>query len=142
MHVIDETSQVKDETHPADKGFRVGMEGGYAMFFSWFGKKDRTPMRDPMQALIIDGHEVELPGVGLVHVDRTINCIGDGCPKPQLLTLKALNTVEEGGVVELISDNPTAVETIPSMMLSAYGTHLATVRRDGCWKVYVRRGIS
>jgi TusA-related sulfurtransferase len=48
--------------------------------------------------------------------------------------------VQDGDVVELVSDNPTAVETIPAMMLSAYGSHLATVRREGCWKVYVRKG--
>jgi tRNA 2-thiouridine synthesizing protein A len=86
-------------------------------------------------------HEVELPGLGLVMVARTVDCIGDSCPKPQLLTLKALNQLPEGAIVELITDNPTAVETIPAMMLAAFGQHLASIRSDGCWKVYVRKDI-
>ncbi|WP_372921350.1 sulfurtransferase TusA family protein [Roseovarius sp.] len=83
---------------------------------------------------------MELDGLGRVRVARSVNCIGDGCPKPQLLTLKALNQLPEGSVVELISDNPSAVETIPSMMMAAYGVHIATVRDHSCWKVYVRKG--
>lgn len=94
-----------------------------------------------MHTAVVDRYEVDVPGVGLLTVSRTVNCVGDGCPKPQLLTLKALNQVEDGDVVELISDNPTAVETIPAMMLAVFGSHLATVRGDGCWKVYVRKGI-
>ncbi len=111
------------------------------MFFSWFGKKRRTGKRIGMQTAVMEPHAVDVPGLGMVIVARTVNCIGDGCPKPQLLTLKALNLVDEGEIVELISDNPTAVETIPAMMLAAYGSHLATVRGDGCWKVYVRKGV-
>jgi tRNA 2-thiouridine synthesizing protein A len=84
---------------------------------------------------------VDLPGVGSLLVTRSVNCVGDGCPKPQLLTLKALNQVEVGDVVELVSDNPTAVETIPAMMMAVYGSHIATIRGDGCWKVYVRKGM-
>lgn len=107
------------------------------MFFAWFGKRRRTGV----QKAAAETRQVDVPGLGLVSVARTVNCIGDGCPKPQLLTLKALNLVDEGDAVELISDNATAVETIPAMMLAAYGSHLATVRDDGYWKVYVRKGV-
>jgi len=110
------------------------------VFRSWFHRDKRKKKRVNMQAVAIENREVELPGIGMVMIARSVNCIGDGCPKPQLLTLKALNQVQDGDVVELVSDNPTAVETIPAMMLSAYGSHLATVRREGCWKVYVRKG--
>lgn len=107
------------------------------MSFAWFTKRKRRVAPTP----VADNHWVDLPGLGMVRVARTVNCIGDGCPKPQLLTLKALNLVSDGDAVELISDNVTAVETIPAMMLAAYGRHLATVRSDGCWKVYVCKGI-
>lgn len=102
-------------------------------------RQERKKMRAMQQAAMAVEHEVEIPGFGTVAVARTVNCIGDSCPKPQLLTLKALNQLPEGSVVELISDNPTAVETIPAMMLAVFGDHLATIREDGCWKVYVRK---
>lgn len=115
---------------------------GLARSFSWFGGgRKRTERRTEPPATVPEPREVDVPGIGIVVVARTVNCIGAGCPKPQLLTLKALNLVYEGDTVELISDNVTAVETIPAMMLAAYGRHLATVRDDGCWKVYVRKGI-
>jgi tRNA 2-thiouridine synthesizing protein A len=25
--------------------------------------------------------------------------------------------------------------------MAVYGSHIATIRGDGCWKVYVRKGI-
>lgn len=111
------------------------------MVFPWIGKKQRTARRSGMQSTLNENREVEIRGLGVMKVARSVNCIGDGCPKPQLLTLKALNQLPEGSVVELISDNPTAVETIPSMMMAAYGSHLATIRDDSYWKVYVRKGV-
>lgn len=107
----------------------------------WF--RWRWPNKNMQAAHATTGSsfEVDVPGVGLLAVARSVNCVGDGCPKPQLLTLKALNQVQVGDVVELVSDNPTAVETIPAMMMAVYGSHIATIRGDGCWKVYVRKGI-
>ncbi len=64
---------------------------------------------------------VDLPEHGTVKVCCRINCEGEGCPRPQLLTLKALNETPEGSVVEVITDNLSAVETIPSMMDSTVG---------------------
>lgn len=109
-------------------------------FFGWFGRYQKRGRSGQMQESALEFREVELSGIGRVRVARTVDCIGDGCPKPQILTLKALNQVPEGLVVELVSDNPTAVETIPAMMDAAYGRHLATIRDVGCWRVYVRKG--
>lgn len=80
---------------------------------------------------------VEIPGYGRMVVGVVVNAIGDGCPKPQILTLKAINQVAPGVVVELISDNPTAVETIPAMMEAALGLHLMTQKVGGSWHVFV-----
>jgi len=110
------------------------------MFFSWKSNTKRSRRRSAIQAGFLEPHDVDIGGLGRIRVARSVNCIGDGCPKPQLLTLKALNQLPEGSVVELISDNPSAVETIPSMMMAAYGAHIATVRDESCWRVYVRKG--
>lgn len=110
------------------------------MKFPWFNKTRRSTQRPCTPPAVVETRPVEVPGVGVIEVARTVNCIGDGCPRPQLLTLKALNQLPPGSVVELVSDNPTAVETIPAMMLAAYGSHLATVREDAVWRVYVRKG--
>lgn len=108
---------------------------GGALFTRMRGKHTRDPH------VITGRREVEVPGFGSVVVACTVNCLGDGCPRPQLLTLKALREVADGEIVELISDNLAAVETIPAMMLTEEGTHLKTVRDGLRWKVYVRKGL-
>ncbi|MGM0595299.1 MAG: sulfurtransferase TusA family protein [Pseudomonadota bacterium] len=83
--------------------------------------------------------EMDLPGYGAVAVRCRVSCVGEGCPKPQLMTLKALDESRDGNVVEVVTDNLSAVETIPSMMDIYGGQHLATVREESCWRIYVRR---
>ena len=82
---------------------------------------------------------VELPGYGMVQIGCRVECESEGCPRPQLLTLKALNEVDRGVVVEVVTDNPSVVETMPSMMDIYEGVHLGTVQRKDNWCIYVYR---
>jgi tRNA 2-thiouridine synthesizing protein A len=84
--------------------------------------------------------EAVLPNGTKVAVKQQVNCLGDSCPRPQLLTRKALATAAQGDVIEVLIDNPTSVEAIPPMMPGLASTHLATVRAERCWRVYVRKG--
>lgn len=84
--------------------------------------------------------EAVLPNGTKVAVKQQVNCLGDSCPRPQLLTRKALATAAQGDVIEVLVDNPTSVEAIPPMMPGLASTHLATVRAERCWRVYVRKG--
>jgi len=85
--------------------------------------------------------KVELPEYGTVEVGYRLVCEGEGCPRPQLRTLKALDENERGVVIEVITDNPSVVETVPSMMDMFDGQHLATVKSEDNWRIYVRREI-
>lgn len=85
--------------------------------------------------------EVELPGVGRVQVARRVDCLGAVCPRPQLLTMQMVEELAEGDVFELLSDNPTSVETIPSLAMVLSSTHLATVRDEQGWRIYIRKGL-
>lgn len=81
-----------------------------------------------------------LPDGTKVAVKQQVNCLGDSCPRPQLLTKKALAAAVQGDVIEVLIDNPTSVEAIPPMMPGLASTHLATVRAERCWRVFVRKG--
>ena len=72
-------------------------------------------------------------------IKQKINCLGDSCPRPQLMTKKALSTAMPGDVIEILIDNATSMEAIPPMMKDLRSSHLATVRADRCWHVYVRK---
>jgi len=86
-------------------------------------------------------HVVQLPDIGKVEVVRTLDCIGAACPRPQLLTMAVLEELAEGDIFELLSDNPATVETLPALMFSQGGTHVATRKQGDYWCIYMRKGV-
>lgn len=84
---------------------------------------------------------VVVHGLGELRVHVTIDCYGAVCPRPQLLTMKAIDQMRDGEVLELLIDNPSTVEAIPAMGLTLGSTHLATVRDEQGWRIYVRKGF-
>jgi len=98
-----------------------------------FSKKNDSTARAASTAT------VTLPDGTSVTVAQQINCLGDSCPRPQLMTKKALAGAASGDVVEVMIDNPTSMEAIPPMMKDLASTHLATVRADRYWRVLVRK---
>lgn len=86
-----------------------------------------------------NGHAVTLDDGVTYTVAKTVDCLGDNCPRPQLLTKKAVGALGTGGVVEIILDNPTSVEALPPMCPEMAATHLATIKEARAWKVYIRK---
>lgn len=74
-----------------------------------------------------------------VSVSQVIDCLGDSCPRPQLMTKKAMSKAASGDVLEVRIDNPTSMEAIPPMMPELDGTHLETIKTDRYWQVIVRK---
>lgn len=86
-----------------------------------------------------NGHAVTLNDGVTYMIAQTVDCIGDSCPRPQLMTKKAVNAIAAGGVVEVLLDNPTSVEALPPMCAELAATHLATLKEARGWKVYIRK---
>lgn len=74
-----------------------------------------------------------------ITVNHVVDCLGDSCPRPQLMTKKAMSRAAAGEVVESMIDNPTSMEAIPPMMGELNGTHLGTVKTDRYWRVILRK---
>ncbi len=87
------------------------------------------------------GRIVDVCELGPIQVQVAIDCRGAVCPRPQLLTMKALDHMPDGDVVELLVDNPSSVEAIPAMALTLGSSHLITVKEEDYWSIYVRKGI-
>lgn len=75
----------------------------------------------------------------MVQVTEFVDCIGNKCPRPQLMTKMALMAAATGDVLEVLIDNPSSMEAIPPMLAALGATHLETVRNDGCWHIYIRK---
>ena len=97
-----------------------------------FGKKEATAKAGPVG-------EVKLGDGAPVKIARSVDCIGDSCPRPQLMTKKALDNSVSGDVIEVLVDNPSSVEAIPPMLPGLQATHLETKKGDRRWEIYIRK---
>jgi len=82
---------------------------------------------------------VRLPKIGEVTVTLSLLLKGETCLRTNLLTKRALSEASIGDIVEIESDNLSAVETIPFMAPNHDCDHLVTVQDAGCWTVYLRK---
>lgn len=74
-----------------------------------------------------------------VTIATRIDCLGDSCPRPQLMTKKALKNAAPNDVIEILIDNPSSMEAIPPMLPDLNATHLETIKGERRWQVYVRK---
>lgn len=72
-------------------------------------------------------------------MDESLNFVGDNCLRTNLLTKLILDKAIAGAVFEIISDNLSAVETIPFMLPNCNCEHLATIHEPTCRRIYVRK---
>ena len=99
---------------------------------TWFGFRQEVVVNRDLR-------QVELPTGETVRVTHTADCMGASCPRPQLVTMNILESMEAGNVLEFVSDNPTTVETIPALAMTFSSQHLATLHTDTGWYIYIRK---
>jgi tRNA 2-thiouridine synthesizing protein A len=65
---------------------------------------------------------------------------GYTCPYPQLFLAKALKSVEKNSVVEVLTDNPPSLDTLPRSIRNNKQEYLGTeVHSPGVWKILARK---
>ena len=99
-----------------------------------FSKRNKQPdaCAGPVGKVTLgDGSEID--------ISASIDCLGDSCPRPQLMTRKALNNASSQDVIEILIDNPSSMEAIPPMLPELGATHLETIKGKRRWEVYVRK---
>ncbi len=99
--------------------------------FSRKTKKENTSAAQMAEVTLSDGN--------LYKLSQQVDCIGDSCPRPQLMTKKAISRARMNDVVEVMVDNPSSMEAVPPMCPELDATHLETVTDKHCWKIYIRK---
>lgn len=97
-----------------------------------FGAKKKT-------AEAAGGGTVKLSDGSEIRIARQVDCLGVSCPRPQLMTKKAIGEIAVGEVIEVLADNPSSVEALPPMCDELDATHLETVKAPNCWRIYIRK---
>lgn len=82
---------------------------------------------------------VDIAGRGRLLADFHLDFRSQTCLRTNLGTKHALEALVLGQVLEIVSDNLSAVETIPFMLDGQGCEHLGTVHVGGVWKIYARR---
>lgn len=97
-----------------------------------FGSKKKTEE-------ITAGGTVKLSNGSEIKIARQVDCLGVSCPRPQLMTKKAISEIAIGEVIEVLADNPSSVEALPPMCDELDATHLETIKAPNCWRILIRR---
>lgn len=74
-----------------------------------------------------------------VTVSSIVDCLGDSCPRPQLMTRKAMAAAEPEAIVAILIDNPTSMEAIPPMCPEIDASYLDTLKEDRGWRVILKK---
>ncbi|MCK9382986.1 MAG: sulfurtransferase TusA family protein [Sulfuritalea sp.] len=85
------------------------------------------------------GGEAVLEDGTKIQVVRRVDCLGVSCPRPQLMTKKAIGEIAVGEIIEVLADNPSSVEALPPLCDELDATHLGTVKAPNCWRLYIRK---
>jgi tRNA 2-thiouridine synthesizing protein A len=65
---------------------------------------------------------------------------GYTCPYPRLFLAKALKSVEKNSVVEVLTDNPPSLDTLPRSIRNNIQEYLGIeVHSPGVWKILARK---
>ena len=91
-----------------------------------------------------DFQQANLPEVtlsdGVSHqLAQQVDCTGYSCPRPQMMTKKAVNVAQTNDVVEIIVDNLSSMEAVPPMRPLIGATHLETKTDNNSWRIYFRK---
>lgn len=85
------------------------------------------------------GGEATLAGGTKIKVAQQVDCLGVSCPRPQLMTKKALGAAAVGDIIEVLADNPSSVEALPPLCDELDATHLETIKAPNCWHIYIQK---
>jgi tRNA 2-thiouridine synthesizing protein A len=99
-----------------------------------FSRKSKNEDTQPVNL-----QEVTLSDGISYNLTQQVDCLGDSCPRPQMMTKKALTSAQTNDVVEITVDNPSSMEAVPPMGPQLGATHLETVTENNCWKIYMRK---
>lgn len=61
------------------------------------------------------------------------------CPYPQIYTVKALQNVEGGAIIDVLIDNPASCNTVPSIVTRNGHSVLENVKEGNYWRITIKK---
>ena len=74
-----------------------------------------------------------------LNVDKSVDARGTACPGPLLEAKKAIGTIEEGEIMEVLSADEGTKVDIPKWCTKQGHDYQGTVEENGYFKIYMRK---
>ena len=74
-----------------------------------------------------------------LNLDKSVDARGTACPGPLLEAKKAIGTIEEGEIMEVLSADEGTKVDIPKWCSKQGHDYLGTVEENGYFKIYMRK---
>ncbi len=74
-----------------------------------------------------------------IRPEKTVDARGTACPGPLLEAKRAMTQVPRGGVLEVLSSDPSTNQDIPLWARKVGHEYLGTREEAGFWRLYLRR---
>lgn len=71
-----------------------------------------------------------------IQVDYSLDMLGEPCPYPAIATLETLPTLQDGEVLEVLSDCAQSINNIP-IDVKNHGYQLLSIEQDGAMLRYL-----
>ena len=78
----------------------------------------------------------------LPNADHVLDCRGALCPMPVIRLRQQMDKIEPGQVVRLLATDPASVHDMPAFSRNTGHELLSTVKGDGVFEFYFRKGGS
>lgn len=75
-----------------------------------------------------------------LNVDKKVDARGVACPGPLLEAKRAMASVAQEGILEVLSSDEGTKEDIPLWARKVGHEYLGTLQEPGFWRVFVKRG--
>ncbi len=72
--------------------------------------------------------------------DKTLDARGLSCPMPSVRTALALEDMQSGEVLEILTDDPVSKRDLPAWAESTGNEILSVVEEDGMVRIFLRKG--
>jgi len=74
-----------------------------------------------------------------IKVDRMLDCLGLYCPEPIFRTRVELDSMNDGEVLEVVADDPSAYEDIPRLAKRTGHEVLQLLKEDNRIRIWIRK---
>ncbi len=76
----------------------------------------------------------------LPHADHEVDCRGVLCPMPIIRLREQMDKAQPGQIIHLVATDPASVHDMPAFARNTGNELLETVKGDGVFEFYFRKG--